>query len=332
MIIYLRSETYENEFRAALIPDDVRELVQEGFTVIVQKSSKRAFRDILYLAAGAVLTRKKWYDQDTNTIIIGIKELDRLDLLKGHTHIYFSHSYKNQKNSKEILTAFANSESVLYDLEYFRNPDGKRTLAFGFYAGLVGIVLGLTQQYNKLNALSDITDLEPWKNMPSMVSFCKFSPDVKIGIVGKGRCSNGVQYILNFFKLSYDLLGRDNIAPEKYDILINCILLDESYTKVWIGPDFQKDIVIVDVSCDYSKKNNPIPIYKEATTWSIPVYNYNKYISVIAIDNLPSLLPRESSNEFSCELTKLLKNYGNPVWQNTLETFRSVTSERLSYL
>jgi saccharopine dehydrogenase (NAD+, L-lysine-forming) len=332
MIIYLRSETYENEFRAPLVPDDVRELIQEGFTVIVEKSNKRIFRDIQYLAAGARLTRKKWYDQNTETIIIGIKELDRLDLLKSHIHIYFSHTYKNQKNSKEILRAFAKSKSILYDLEYFCNPDGKRTLAFGFYAGLVGIVLGLRQHYNKSNALSDISDLEPWKNMASMVSFCKFNPDVKIGIVGNGRCSKGVQYILDFFKLNYDLIGRDVIVPEKYDILINCIVLDESYTKVWIGPEFQKDIVVIDVSCDYSKKNNPIPVYKEATTWSRPVFNYNKYISVIAIDNLPSLLPKESSKEFSYELTKLLKNYGNPIWQNTLETFRSVLSERLSYL
>ena len=65
-------------------------------------------------------------------------------------------------------------------------------------------------------------------------------------------------------------------------------------------------VVISDVSCDYTKPNNPIDIYDEATSWDKPVYSYNDFVDIISIDNLPSMLPKESSDNFSNNLTKLL--------------------------
>ena len=78
------------------------------------------------------------------------------------------------------------------------------------------------------------------------------------------------------------------------DIFYNCIKLEEDYNETWFdeNTEFKHPIIICDISCDYMKSNNPIKIYNEKTTWEKPIYNYNNFVDIIAIDNLPSLLPQ----------------------------------------
>ena len=69
--------------------------------------------------------------------------------------------------------------------------------------------------------------------------------------------------------------------------------------------------VIADVSCDTTNPHNPIPIYSINTTFSHPVVNIktpqgSKPLSVISIDHLPTMLPRESSESFSSALLESL--------------------------
>ena len=110
------------------------------------------------------------------------------------------------------------------------------------------------------------------------------------------------------------------------DIFINCIYLT---TKI---PNFidmrsletpnRKLSVVCDVSADTTNPNNPIPIYTVATTFdkpTVPVQVRGEpVLSVISIDHLPSLLPREASEAFSNDLLPhllQLKNWRqDPVW------------------
>lgn len=65
--------------------------------------------------------------------------------------------------------------------------------------------------------------------------------------------------------------------------------------------------IVIDVSCDTTNPHNPIPIYSINTTFddpTVPVIvendqNTNAPLSVISIDHLPSMLPREASESFS---------------------------------
>lgn len=323
MIIYLRAETYPNEYRVPLVPDDIKILITDGHTVYVESSQSRIFADSEYIAAGASLTTDPWWNQPASTLIIGLKTLDNLNKLNNHTHIYFSHSYRNQSASKTILSAFAQTSSRLYDLEYFHISTGTRVLAFGFYAGQVAAVLALRQHYNRSRHQSDIQDLQPWDTLNEMIEFC-MSAQPSILIIGNGRCAQGVKYILEIKGLSYTQIGKDakpNITL--YDIVFNCILLDPAYNDIWLKPTdtLTKPLLIIDISCDYSKPNNPIAIYNSCTTFQAPILNYNKYVSIIAIDNLPSLLPRDSSTEFSNRLTELLLRYDDACWKNNLATY-----------
>jgi len=323
MIIYLRAERYPNEYRVPLVPDDIKTLISHGYTVYVESSQNRNFADSEYTAAGAQVTQNLWWQQSATTLIIGLKTLHNLNKLHNHTHIYFSHSYRNQSGAKTILNAFAQSHSRLYDLEYFCTPIGTRVLAFGFYAGQVGATLALRQHYNRFNAQPDIKDLAPWPDRKAMMDFC-MSVQPSILIIGNGRCAQGVKHILETKGLPYTQLGKDakpNLSL--YDIVFNCILLDPEYNIVWLKPtdSITNPLLIVDISCDYSKPNNPIAIYNTGTTFQTPILNYNNNISIIAIDNLPSLLPRDSSTEFSNRLTELLQRYDDACWKNNLATY-----------
>jgi len=75
---------------------------------------------------------------------------------------------------------------------------------------------------------------------------------------------------------------------------------------------------------------DPIPIYKINTTFShptVPVDVPNEPpLSVISIDHLPSLLPREASEAFSGALLPYLKQLNDwknqPVWQGAEKLFK----------
>jgi len=329
--IFLRKEVYENEYRCPLAPSDVTILCNCGFTVFVQSSETRCFSNYEFEKAGAIITNKSW-DNFSNCLTIGIKELDNIDKLNSHTHIYFSHSYKNQSGATNLLQHFKNSNSNLYDLEYFVNGQNKRLIAFGYYAGFNGASLGLLQYLKKTNG-NKLSNLKYWKSCQEIldnINNFKIPEKISICIIGStGRCGNGAQALFNAFGIKYTELStldpKTNL--ESYDIVINCICLTKP-VGTWYDSTtpFYKNTVIVDISCDYTSLNNPIKLYNSKTTWEEPVFSYNNLVDIIAIDNLPSLLPSESSSEFSSILTNLLKQYHtdpNGYWANNLETFKN---------
>ena len=84
--------------------------------------------------------------------------------------------------------------------------------------------------------------------------------------------------------------------------------------------------IIGDISCDPDSSFNPIPIYKAPTNWAAPVVRVNASptLDVMAIDNLPSLLPYESSVDFSKQLLPLLFDLNDPennVWERAEKAF-----------
>ena len=111
------------------------------------------------------------------------------------------------------------------------------------------------------------------------------------------------------------------------DIFVNCIYLSESIppfiNKESLHSEARNLSVVCDVSCDTTNPHNPIPIYTENSTFSNPTLPVEGFsdppLSVISIDHLPSLLPRESSEAFSeallPSLMSLNDRQGSSVWQ-----------------
>lgn len=330
--IFLRKEIYPNEFRCPIVPIDIVKLQANGFKVFVQTSNLRCFTDLEFKQVGAIITDKNW-ENFPDSLIIGLKELDNVNKLNTHTHIYFSHCFKNQLGSETILNYFKKSSSNLYDLEYFVDSNGKRLVAFGFYAGFIGACLGLLQYANKILG-KKLTKLKCWnssKELFEQISSYIIPSNLQVCIIGpNGRCGKGAKALLETLGIKHTALGSQDEKKnlESYDIVINCINLTGN-VGTWYDEStpFYKSTVIVDVSCDYTSSTNPIKIYANKTTWEEPVFSYNELVDIIAIDNLPSLLPYESSTEFSNLLTGLLLDFNldsKKYWEKNLQTFKNI--------
>ena len=343
--LFIRKETYENELRCALTPHHAHMLIHHGYKVYVESSDNRIYPDSDYKASGAIITKNSWISAPPSSLIIGIKELSELDKLKGHKHLYFSHSFKNQKESSRILSSFRESNSVIYDLEYFTDSQGKRLIAFGFHAGLVAASLGILQYHSKRTKRANITQLKPWASFDTMLKEVVDAVPphgTRIAVIGgEGRVGKGIRHVLDTLNLKYTILTREldqcglsAILPT-YSIIYNAIQLDEDYKEVWfssVASHIHDPITIVDVSCDYSRPNNPLPIYTQPTTWLEPVYTPSSIpnVNIIAIENLPSLLPKESSDYFSEKLYPMLLDYNNlsETWKKPLDVFYEKSNKK----
>ena len=92
-----------------------------------------------------------------------------------------------------------------------------------------------------------------------------------------------------------------------HDIFLNCILASAS-TPVFVPASASSAPrvlrVIGDIACDPGSAFSPIKVYDRTTSWEHPALRVHEHpiLDVTAIDNLPSLLPRESSEDFAAQL------------------------------
>jgi saccharopine dehydrogenase (NAD+, L-lysine-forming) len=62
--------------------------------------------------------------------------------------------------------------------------------------------------------------------------------------------------------------------------------------------------MIGDIACDPASEYSPIKVYDAVTDWDEPILTVaeDPLLGVMAIDNLPSLLPAEASADFAAQL------------------------------
>lgn len=120
------------------------------------------------------------------------------------------------------------------------------------------------------------------------------------------------------------------------DVFVNCIYLSAKIppfiSKESLASPARKLAVVCDVSCDTTNPHNPIPIYSINTTFTkptvpveLPAGSGDLPLTVISIDHLPSMLPREASEAFSSQLLPSLLSLkdrkSNRVWQQAEKLF-----------
>ena len=332
--IIIRREYRVMEYRTVLIPEHCKILIQNNIIVYFEKDSKRCYSDIEYIENGCIMI-DSFRDLSHNIdqmLIVGLKELDyNLDYIFNYNHLYFSHTFKNQSNSHTILNNFKQGGGTIYDLEYFMESNN-RLFAFGFYAGIVGCYLGLLQFYYKKQS-KNIHLIKPFNSYEMLFNdiyneYVSIYIQPTIAIIGNGRCAKGVIHLLNQLNLPYTLytkdMNKDNL--HKYNIILNCILLTnliEPFITNDTLPLFIDPTIIVDISCDCSNINNPIPIYTRLSNFNEPIITINNNVDVIAIDNLPTLLPRDSSSAFSAKLINLFIDTNKNSWDKNRAIYQN---------
>ncbi|KAL2057370.1 hypothetical protein ABVK25_002423 [Lepraria finkii] len=359
--LHLRSETKPLEHRSALTPNVVRKLLDKGLKVNVERSPERIFDDAEFESAGATLVPEgSWPNVPEDHIIIGLKELEDKDPFPlRHTHIQFSHCYKNQNGWKEVLGRFSRGGGMLYDMEFLENASGRRVAAFGYHAGYAGAALALMNwawqiEHGKEPPLpgkrhyhyKDDLDKEV-KEQVSKGAQKNGGRLPRVLVIGAlGRCGTGALDLCRLVAgipeenlLKWDLEEtRATTGPypeiRESDVFVNSIYLNAAIPP-FITTDFLRNgkrnlSVVCDVSCDTSNPFNPVPFADQLTYFNKPTTIVPDFddppLSYITIDHLPSLLPREASEAFSeallPSLLQLPERSSAPVWQKAEQLFR----------
>jgi saccharopine dehydrogenase (NAD+, L-lysine-forming) len=348
--IILRAE-YRKESRTPLVPCDAQKIIENGITVYVEKSDDRVFTDEEYKKVGCVIIEKHDWTKYANcyTLIVGLKELPLdIDYGNGNNFVHFQHCLKQQKDSATVLCKMKTNE--LFDFEYFVN-NGRRLLAFGHDAGFVGAGLAMLKWICIMNNLDYFsfykniyTKREMIDQLNELMTCCK----PKIMIIGaNGRCGTGALELLTNVGVGSDNITKWDIEQTKtcgpykeileHDILINTILLNNATRNTFLTNDFinqnnnKKLKIIIDVSCDVTSTNNVLPLYTDVTTLENPFVTIVDDIELCAVDNLPSLIPKDASICFSNLFAELIINKENyiEIWCDSLHEFHDQLIETL---
>ena len=337
--ITMRHETRGTERRAPIVPADAARLVEQGIAVTVEDSPQRAFRIAEYADAGCtVAAAGSWVHAPDDEYIVGLKELPGRPPTLRHRHVYFGHAYKAQRGAGALLRRFAAGGGTLLDLEYLVDDAHRRLAAFGYWAGYVGAALAVLHHSGRLaEPLSPTSkgDLDAMLRGSADADPARVLVIGALGRSGRGACD--AVRVAGLEPTRWDLAetrSLDLSALLDHDILINTVLVTEPtrpfLTTAVLRAAPRRLAVVADVTCDVSSACNVLPIYHRTTSWAQPALRLagdGPPLDVIAIDNLPSLVPTEASVAFSADLTPHLLTLGTPVptptWQRCADTYRS---------
>jgi saccharopine dehydrogenase (NAD+, L-lysine-forming) len=332
----MRHETRQTERRAPIVPDDAGRLVERGVTVSVEESAQRVFPTEEYAAAGCrIVPAGSWAGADADEIIVGLKELPSLPAALVHRHVYFGHAYKHQEGARDLLGRFAAGGGLLLDIEHLVDSDDRRLASFGYWAGYVGAALAMLHFRGLLDAPLRPHDKE---DLDRALRAQSADPAARVLVIGAlGRCGQGAVDALAGAGLNatcWDLAETrvlDRAVLLAHDIVVNTVRITRPSLPFLTHADLElpdrRLSVICDVTCDVTSACNMLPIYERVTTWPEPVLRLRggeRPLDIIAIDNLPSLLPKEASVAFSAELSPLLldvNSLGSLMWRRCAGAF-----------
>ncbi|MFJ6895459.1 saccharopine dehydrogenase [Streptomyces hokutonensis] len=338
--LWLRHETRTTERRTPVVPADARRLVESGVTLTVEESPQRIFPVEEYEAVGAKpAPAGSWAAAPKDAVILGLKELPDEPAELTHRHIFFGHAYKGQPGATDLLRRFGAGGGALLDLEYLVDDTGRRLAAFGFWAGYLGAALAVLQHRGRLVApLTPTSKEELDGTLRPAAGDAEFTALV-IGALGRsGRGARAAFGTAGIEPTSWDLAETQDLdrpALLAHDVLVNCVLATTPVPPFLRAQDLDDPSrrlrTVSDVTCDVGSPLNVLPVYDRTTEWDAPVRQLHERppLDLIAIDNLPSLLPKESSTDFSAALLPQLLEFGTGgAWGRCLDLFRTKARER----
>lgn len=319
--VWIRSESRETERRAPVAPADVPTLLDAGFAVSVEESSQRIFPIEEYAAAGAsIVGEGTWPEAPRDAYVLGIKELPDEPAALSHRHIYFAHAFKGQEDARSTLERFGRGGGRLLDIEYLTDDDGRRVVAFGYWAGYVGAALGVLHLAGRL--VAPLAPMARHELDADLKEAGAAGVDQVLALVtgARGRSGRGAQGALVTAGVPTTRWDRQETrdlhkqALLGHDLLVNCVVTQTPTTPFVEQADLDGERrlrVLADVTCDVTGPTNMLPVNTSITSWGEPVRRLHDGaaehgtapLDVVAIDNLPSLLPREASEGFSADLT-----------------------------
>ena len=174
--------------------------------VVAEKSDIRCYPDQEYTREGIRLV-DSLAECD---IILGVKEVPFDALLPGKTYFFFSHTIKKQAHNRDLLQEILRKNIRMIDYETLTDQTGKRIIAFGRWAGIVGAYNGVWtygRRYNLFDtrrACSCFDLLDLWSECEKITL-----PPIKIVLTGGGRVAKGAMEVLT-------RLGVRKVTPRQF--------------------------------------------------------------------------------------------------------------------
>ena len=339
--LWVRAEQRPNEERVGLLPQGAAALIKAGIKVTVEQSSVRAIGIEGYRLAGCeIVAENSWPQAPRDAIIFGLKELPEDGTALTHAHIMFGHAYKGQPSGQVLLKRFKAGGGTLYDLEYLLDENGRRVAAFGYWAGYAGAALSLkcwaaqqrgelasavSKYSGKVTLLADLANELGDHTRPRAILIGA------LGRVGTGASDLCAAMGVHVTKWDMAETATGGPFPEilEHEIFLNCILARPGcpvFVPASTKTAPRKLTVIGDIACDPTSDFSPIKVYDRVTDWDAPALRVhdNPPLDVTAIDNLPSLLPVESSEDYATQILPsllTLDNLESGVWVRAAAIF-----------
>ena len=210
----LREGKQPPDKRVPFSPAQCSLLLQEYPQVewVIQKSPIRCFSDDEYAQVGMQLVD----DVSDCDLLLGIKEVPKSDLIADKTYFFFSHTIKEQPYNRDLLIKMIELNITMVDYETLTQPNGKRLIGFGRYAGVVGCYNGFlaygkrTKRYDLKSAYKCFNRKEMEQEM-SKIDL----PNIKIILTGKGRVGRGALEIMH--KLNLMEVSKEEFVTESFN-------------------------------------------------------------------------------------------------------------------
>lgn len=328
--LWVRAESRPNEDRVGITPEGVAALIGQGFGVTVEDSANRIIPTDAYQKAGATIAPAgSWAGAPDDAIIFGLKELPDDGTPLRHRHSMFGHAFKGQPAGKLLLQRFRAGGGALYDLEYLLDDEGRRLAAFGYWAGFAGAAVSLMAWAAQRHG-SICGPVHVWPDKVAMTDDLRAMLDGTgqqrptaivigaLGRVGTGACDLLTQMGCHVTRWDMAETACGGPFPEilQHDVFVNAILANEGcpvFVPAEAALPGRALTVIGDVACDPTSPFSPVKVYDRTTTWAEPVLRVADHpvLDVMAIDNLPSMLPRESSADYAAQLLPVLERLGS---------------------
>ena len=341
--LWVRAESRAHEQRVGLTPEGAAHLLERGFSVTVEESRARAIPIDGYRAAGcAIAPEGAWPGAPREAIVFGLKELPEDGGPLLHRHIMFGHAFKGQSGAATLLGRFGAGGGALLDLEYLVDDTSRRLAAFGYWAGYSGAAVALMawaaqQAGGLLGPVAGYAGRDALlADLRARLAACG-APRPRCLIIGAlGRVGTGAGDLCTALDLpvtGWDMAETAHGGPFPevlaHEIFLNCILAGPE-TPVFVprdAPGRSRALVVIgDIACDPTSDFNPVPVYDRATSFDEPVLRVHDAppLDVMAIDNLPSMLPVESSEDYAAQLLPVLEalaDPASPVWARARAVF-----------
>ena len=206
-IAVLREDKRPPDARVALTPRQVARLRKSGYDVVVQPSAHRCYTDEEYRKLGVPLQE----DVTDRQLLLGIKEVPIDRLIAGKTYCNFAHVAKYQAYNQALLRALLDKHVRHIDYEYLTDGAGKRLIAFGYWAGMVGAHNGLYAYGERTGAFSlpRLHTLRDYAEAKRVYAALHLPERLRLVLTGTGRVGAGAARVLSD-------IGLRKVTPEEF--------------------------------------------------------------------------------------------------------------------